>query len=172
MDRTEEKYIYGWLKIFKVVFLSKSQFVPIESWVLSFCLFWNQNSFWAQVGTKNPFHIPVYTGIRSARNKVFILPKCFCSPDIVWAWFLLHMNHLKTCQTNLMAPGDPLDAPLDPLGPPGPPIDPQWPLNRSLGLIELLRSPHLLFKSSEEPSNVTVEPMGHLTHPPWPNGTL
>ena len=35
------------------------------------------------------------------------------------------MNHLKTHQTSLMAPWDPLNAPLDPLGPPGPPIDPQ-----------------------------------------------
>ena len=35
------------------------------------------------------------------------------------------MNHLKTHQTSLMAPWDPLNAPLDPLGPPGPPpIDP------------------------------------------------
>ena len=29
------------------------------------------------------------------------------------------MNHLKTHQTSLMAPWDPLNAPLDPLGPPG-----------------------------------------------------
>ena len=34
------------------------------------------------------------------------------------------MNHLKTHQTSLMAPWDPLNAPLDPLGPPGPPHRP------------------------------------------------
>ena len=37
------------------------------------------------------------------------------------------MNHLKTHQTSLMAPWDPLDAlltPWDPLGPPGPPHQP------------------------------------------------
>ena len=35
------------------------------------------------------------------------------------------MNHLTTHQTSLMAPWDPLNAPLDPLGPRDPPIDPQ-----------------------------------------------
>ena len=34
------------------------------------------------------------------------------------------MNHLKTHQTSLMAPWDPLNAPLDPLGPTGPPHRP------------------------------------------------
>ena len=34
------------------------------------------------------------------------------------------MNHLKTHQTSLMAPWDPLNAPLDPLGPSGPPHRP------------------------------------------------
>ena len=57
------------------------------------------------------------------------------------------MNHVKTHQTNPMAPWHPLDAlltPWDPLGPPGnPPIDPLRPINRSLGLIALLRSPQL-----------------------------
>ena len=47
-----------------------------------------------------------------------------------------------------------------------PPSDPQLPLNRSLGLIELLRSLHLLSKSSEDPSNVAVDLMGQLTPPP------
>ena len=41
-----------------------------------------------------------------------------------------------------------LGCPLDPLGPPGnPPIDPLRPINRSLGLIALLRSPQLPHKS-------------------------
>ena len=63
-------------------------------------------------------------------------------------------------------PNGSLDAPLDPLGPRyPPPLDP-LPLNRSLGLIELLRSPQLPFKSSEDPSNVSVDPVGHLTPPP------
>ena len=74
------------------------------------------------------------------------------------------MNHLKTHQTNLMAPGDPLDVHLGPLAPP--PIDPPMTPKQSLGLIELLRSPHLHFKSPENPSNVAVDPMGHLTQPP------
>ena len=76
------------------------------------------------------------------------------------------MNHLKTHQTKLMAPWAPLDVPLDPLGPPGPPHQPPMTLKQVSWLIELLRSPHLLFKSSETPSNVTVDPTGHLTHPP------
>ena len=38
------------------------------------------------------------------------------------------MNHLKTHQTNLMAPRDPLDVPLDPLGPAGPPHRPPMTL--------------------------------------------
>ena len=50
----------------------------------------------------------------------------------------------------------PRDAPLDPLG----------PLNRSLRLIELLISPQLPYKSSEDPSNVAIDLMGHLTPPP------
>ena len=72
------------------------------------------------------------------------------------------MNHQKTHQTNPMAQGNPLDAPLTP----GTPIDPLRPLNRSLGLNELLRSPQLPFKSSKDPSNVVVDPVGHLTPPP------
>ena len=59
-------------------------------------------------------------------------------------------------------PGDPLDAPLEPLGAPGPPIDPLRHLNRSPGLIELLKSPQLPYKSLEDPSNVAVDPMGHF----------
>ena len=39
------------------------------------------------------------------------------------------MNHQNTYQTNPMAQRDPLDVPLHPLG----------PLNRSIGLIELLQ---------------------------------
>ena len=66
----------------------------------------------------------------------------------------------------------PVGSPRCPPWPQGPPINPQWPLNRSVGLIELLRSPHLLFKSSEDPSNVAVDPMGQLTPRPWTLGTL
>ena len=68
------------------------------------------------------------------------------------------MNHQKTHQTNPMAQGNPLDAPLTP----GTPIDPLRPLNRSLGLFECLKLSQLPYKSSENPSNVTVDPMGHL----------
>ena len=60
-----------------------------------------------------------------------------------------------------------LGCPLDPLGPPGnPPIHPLRPMNRSLGLIELLKSPQLPYKSTEDPLNVAVDPMGYLTPPP------
>ena len=76
------------------------------------------------------------------------------------------MNHLKTHQTSLMAPWDPLNAPLDPLGPLGPPHRPPMTPKQVSFLIELFRSPRLLFKSSDDPSNVTVDPMGHLTPPP------
>ena len=57
---------------------------------------------------------------------------------------------------------------LDPLRPPGPSPphrSPRTPRNRFLGLIELLRSPQLPFKSSEDPSNVAVDPVGGLTPP-------
>ena len=36
-------------------------------------------------------------------------------------------------------------------------------INRSFGFIELLRSPQPPYKSSEDPSNVAVDPMGHPT---------
>ena len=36
------------------------------------------------------------------------------------------MNVQKPCQTNPMAPWDPLDAPIDPLGPPEGPPHPPW----------------------------------------------
>ena len=39
-------------------------------------------------------------------------------------------------------------------------------INRCFGFIELLRSPQPPYKSSEDPSNVDVDPMGHLTPPP------
>ena len=48
------------------------------------------------------------------------------------------MNHLKTHQTSLMAPWDPLNAPLDPLGPPGPP--PSTPNDSKTGLLSSLNS--------------------------------
>ena len=64
--------------------------------------------------------------------------------------------------------------PLSPWEPLDPPIDPLRPLNSSLGLIELLilTLPQLPFKSSEDPSNVAVDPKGYLTPPPWPLGAL
>ena len=68
------------------------------------------------------------------------------------------MNHQDT-----QAPWDPLDAPLTPWDPP--PLPPGTP-NRSLGLIELQKSPQLPYKSSENPSNVAVDPMGQITPPP------
>ena len=60
---------------------------------------------------------------------------------------------------------------LTPLGPPGPPIEPLRPLNSSPGLIELLKSPQLPYKSLEDPSNVIADPVEHLTLPSWPPGT-
>ena len=70
------------------------------------------------------------------------------------------MNHVKTHQTNPMAPWHPLDAlltPWDPLGPPGnPPIDPLRPINRSLGLI--LRLPQLPHKSHSPSSLSPLSP--------------
>ena len=76
------------------------------------------------------------------------------------------MNHQKTRLTSLMALWDPLDALLDSLAPPGPPHEPprtpkqvSWPHTDS-------RSPRLHYKSSEDPSNVTADPVEHLTPPP------
>ena len=46
-----------------------------------------------------------------------------------------------------MALRNPLDAPLTPWDPLAQTIDPLGPLNRLLGLIELLKSPQLAFKS-------------------------
>ena len=69
------------------------------------------------------------------------------------------MNDQKTRQT----PWDLLDVPIEPLGPPRPPWTPK---HRSLALIELLRSPQLPYKSSEDSSNVAADIMGHLTPPP------
>ena len=71
-----------------------------------------------------------------------------------------------TYQTNPMAPWYPLDAPLTPWDPLALSIDPLGSLNRSHWLIELLRSPQLAYKSSEDPLNVPVDPNGHLTLPP------
>ena len=51
-------------------------------------------------------------------------------------------------------------------------LTPWDPLNSSPGLIELLKSPQLPYKSLEDPSNVTVDPRGNLAPPPWPPGTL
>ena len=42
------------------------------------------------------------------------------------------------------------------------PIKLLGPLHSSLGLIGLLRSPRLHYKSSEDPSSVAVDPMIHL----------
>ena len=44
------------------------------------------------------------------------------------------MNHLKTHKTSLMAPWDPLNAPLDPLGTPGP-APPSIPNDPKTGLL-------------------------------------
>ena len=66
--------------------------------------------------------------------------------------------------------GSPRRLPRTPCPPPhGPPRTP-WP--SSLGFIGLLRSPGLPYKSSEDPSNVAIDHMGHLTPPSWPPGTL
>ena len=76
------------------------------------------------------------------------------------------MNHQETPQTNPSAQWDPLDVSLNPLGLPAPPHRPLGPLKRSLGLIELKKSPQLHYLSSEDPSNFPVDPMGHLNPPP------
>ena len=85
--------------------------------------------------------------------------------------------------------GDSSNQPNGPMGSPRCSLDPLGPLNRSLGLIGLFRSPRLPYKSAEDPSNVVVNPMGHpvdpkghLTPPldllgpcrrnPWPPGAL
>ena len=65
--------------------------------------------------------------------------------------------------------GSPLCPPLtawDPLPRPPPPHRSCRTPNRSLGLIELLRSPQLPIKASEDQSNVAFDPMRHLTPPP------
>ena len=62
-----------------------------------------------------------------------------------------------------MAPWDPLDAPLDPQGLPAPPIDPLGPLNRSLGLIELLSSPQLPQKSHSPSTPSPMSPRHTVT---------
>ena len=54
-----------------------------------------------------------------------------------------------------MAPLDPLGAYFDPLG----------PLNRSLGLAGLFRSPRQAYKTADDPSNVVVNHMGHPIDP-------
>ena len=61
------------------------------------------------------------------------------------------MNHQKIHQTTLgnLTPRTSLDAPLDPLGPLNIPIDPLGPS----------RSPVLHYKSSEDLSNVAVDPI-------------
>ena len=76
------------------------------------------------------------------------------------------MNQQKTHQTNQMRHGIPwVDAPSDPLGPPGPsngpPRNPKqvsWPH----------RTPKITLTALqiiEDPSNVAVDPTGHLTSP-------
>ena len=50
----------------------------------------------------------------------------------------------------------PMGSPRRPPNPLALPINPLGRLNRSLGLIEVLRSPQLPYKSSEDPSNVML----------------
>ena len=49
-----------------------------------------------------------------------LLYYCVSVQELIYRHICL-MIYEKTHQTNLMAPRDPIDAPLDPLGPPGPP---------------------------------------------------
>ena len=59
----------------------------------------------------------------------------------------------------------PTGTPWPPHEPPRTPKQVSWPHTDS-------RSPRLHYKSSEDPSNVTADPVEHLTLPPWPPGTL
>ena len=65
-------------------------------------------------------------------------------------------NHQRTHQTSLLTPWNP---PLDTLDPLDAPLDPLRPLNIPPDLLGPSSSPVLPYKSSEDLSNVTVDPM-------------
>ena len=68
-------------------------------------------------------------------------------------------NHQKTHQSSLLTPWDPPEVTLEPLDPLDVPLDPLRPLNIPPDLLGPLSSPVLPYKSSEDLSNVSVDPM-------------
>ena len=90
---------------------------------------------------------------------------------VLWITNIQAYMPCKSSENPTNQPHSAMGSPLHTYGPHRPPdvsLDPLEPLNIPLDLIGPLRSPVVSYKSSEDPSNVPVHPMGHMRPPIWP----